>query len=107
MDDATIEGKLFPRISALGERLWSNPNENWKNDYMEVEVRMVTHRRLLVDRGIKADALQPEYCYLSEGSCKSNSQEEPYNKGTELKISNLHKYGILLLLVLNSIRIQL
>ena len=107
MDDATIEGKLFPRISALGERLWSNPNENWKNDYMEVEVRMVTHRHLLVDRGINADALQPEYCFLSEGSCKSNSKEEPKSTGIELKYSNLHKYSTLLLLVLNSIRIKL
>ena len=107
MDGATIEGKLFPRISALGERLWSNPNENWKDDYMEVEVRMVTHRRLLVDRGIHADALQPEYCFLSEGSCKNNRGNEPTNKGTELKISNLHKYFIILLLVLSAIKIKI
>ena len=31
---------------------------------------MVAHRQLLVDRGIEADALQPEYCLLSEGSCE-------------------------------------
>ena len=60
---------MFPRISALAERLWSNPNINWKNDYMDVEIRMVNHRQLLVDRGIKADALQPKYCLLNEGSC--------------------------------------
>ena len=70
MDSTTVEGKLFPRISAVGERLWSGPNENWKNDYMKVEIRMVAHRQLLVDRGIEADALQPQYCLLSEGSCE-------------------------------------
>ena len=59
---------MFPRISALAERLWSNPNINWKNDYMDVEIRMVNHRQLLVDRGIKADALQPKYCLLNEGT---------------------------------------
>ena len=52
---------MFPRVSALGERLWSGPSANWKDNFMDVEIRMVTHRQLLVDRGIKADALQPEY----------------------------------------------
>ena len=61
---------MFPRISALAERLWSNPGPNWKEDFMDVEIRMVNHRQLLVDRGIKADAIQPEYCFLNEGSCK-------------------------------------
>ena len=67
---------MFPRASALGERLWSSPSVNWKDDFMDVEIRMVTHRQLLVDRGIKADALQPEYCYLSEGSCELHNSEE-------------------------------
>ena len=107
MDGATIEGKIFPRVSALGERLWSSPNENWKNDYMEVEVRMVTHRRLLVERGIKADALQPEYCYLSEGSCKSNSNNDDNSKGQELKISNVLQYCTLILLFSNLVRIKM
>ena len=43
---------------------------------MEVEIRMVTHRQLLVDRGIKADAIQPEYCYISEGSCELHDSED-------------------------------
>ena len=67
---------MFPRASALGERLWSSPSVNWKDNFMDVEIRMVTHRQLLVDRGIKADALQPEYCYLSEGSCELHNSEE-------------------------------
>ena len=67
---------MFPRVSALGERLWSGPSANWKDNFMDVEIRMVTHRQLLVDRGIKADALQPEYCYLSEGSCELHNSEE-------------------------------
>ena len=43
---------------------------------MEVEIRMVAHRQLLVERGIQADALQPEYCLLSEGSCELHNFEE-------------------------------
>ena len=70
MDSSTIEGKMFPRISALAERLWSNPDVNWKEQFMDVEIRMVNHRQLLVERGVKADAIQPQYCYLNEGSCE-------------------------------------
>ena len=63
---------MFPRVSAFAERLWSNPDLDWKEDvnYMDVEIRMVNHRQLLIDRGIKADAIQPEYCYQNEGSCE-------------------------------------
>ena len=88
VDSTTVEGKLFPRISAVGERLWSGPNKNWKNDYMEVEIRMVAHRQILVDRGIEADALQPEYCLLSEGSCELHKFEEESNGGSMATPSN-------------------
>ena len=98
VDSETVEGKLFPRISAVGERLWSNPNENWKNDYMEVEIRMVAHRQLLVERGIQADALQPEYCLLSEGSCELHNFEE--NSGSIITTSSwCHQLLVTLLLL--------
>ena len=40
-DDATVEGKLFPRTSAYGERLWTSPSNGW----YEAESRML-HQRL-------------------------------------------------------------
>jgi len=57
--------KLWPRASALGERLWSDPPGGWK----QAEVRMVNHRERLVSRGIAADALQPEWCHQNDGLC--------------------------------------
>ena len=102
VDSNTIEGKLFPRVSALGERLWSNPNANWKNDYMDTEIRMVTHRHLLVDRGIKADALQIEYCFQNEGSCELQPREDPDpNTGVRLGISIGYRHVLPIIILLN------
>ena len=96
---------MFPRASALGERLWSSPSVNWKDNFMDVEIRMVTHRQLLVDRGIKADALQPEYCYLSEGSCELHDSEDKTTTDTTTTSSsgndlNIHTsfLGIMIIL---------
>ena len=47
--------QIFPRASAFGERLWSNPSTG----FYEAETRILEHRRRLVDRGVRADALQP------------------------------------------------
>merc|ERR1711971_281663 len=59
---------LLPaRVSALGERLWSDPGAGltWK----QAETRMIHHRQVLVSRGIEADALQPEWCHQNEALC--------------------------------------
>jgi len=60
-----IEGKLWPRGAALGERLWSDLSTGWK----EAEYRMVHQRERMVSRGIAADAIQPEWCHQNEGLC--------------------------------------
>ena len=78
--------------------MWSGPNENWKNDYMEVEIRMVAHRQLLVDRGIEADALQPEYCLLSEGSCELHNFGN--GSGGSITTSAFGSFKLLALLLL-------
>ena len=89
-------------MSALGERLWSNPSVNWKNNYMDTEIRMVNHRHLLVDRGIKADALQIEYCFQNEGSCElhNNVDPDPPNTGVTFKECQI---TFLVALLLNAI----
>ena len=53
--DCFIPTQIFPRASAYGERLWSNPSSG----FYEAETRILEHRRRLVDRGVRADALQP------------------------------------------------
>lgn len=67
VDSAGVVHKLFPRVSALGERLWSDPGAGltWK----QAETRMIHHRQVLVSRGIEADALQPEWCHQNEALC--------------------------------------
>jgi len=64
-DDASVDGRLWPRASALGERLWTEPTEGW----LAAEYRMVAHRRLLRLRGLDAERLQPEWCRQNEGLC--------------------------------------
>jgi len=67
VDSAAVVHKLFPRVSALGERLWSDPEpgKTWK----DAETRMIDHRQRLVQRDIDADALQPEWCHQNEALC--------------------------------------
>ena len=67
VDGASLMHKLWPRLSALGERLWTDPGQEltWK----QAEYRMVNHRRRMVARNIEADALQPEWCHQNEALC--------------------------------------
>ena len=65
VDSAAVQGKLWPRLSALGERLWTDPTTGWK----QAEMRMINHRQRMVERGVSADGLQPEWCLQNEASC--------------------------------------
>jgi len=65
VDGAAVIHKLWPRASALAERLWTDPSEGWK----QAEIRFINHRNRLVERGVNADALQPEWCNQNEGLC--------------------------------------
>ncbi|TRY67678.1 hypothetical protein TCAL_02945 [Tigriopus californicus] len=65
VDDTMIEGKIFPRAAAYAERLWSDPQTKW----YQAEPRMLNHRLRLVQRGVRAAQLQPEWCRLNEGQC--------------------------------------
>jgi len=65
VDGAAVMHKLWPRVSALGERLWSDPETNWK----QAELRMLDQRARQVERGTAADALQPEWCRQNEALC--------------------------------------
>jgi len=68
VDGAAVIHKLWPRASALAERLWSDPSSSaggWK----QAEIRMINHRNRMAARGIEGDALQPEWCDQNEGLC--------------------------------------
>jgi len=65
VDGAAVMHKLWPRASALGERLWTDPDTNWK----QAELRMLAQRDRLLGRGVASDALQPEWCSQNQALC--------------------------------------
>ncbi|XP_075234366.1 beta-hexosaminidase 1 [Lycorma delicatula] len=64
-DDHSIDNRFWPRASALAERTWTNPKTNWA----DAEYRFLHQRDNLVELGISADSLQPQWCYQHEGDC--------------------------------------
>lgn len=64
-DEQVLDGRFWPRASALAERLWTDPETDWR----AAEARMLAHRERLVENGIRAESLQPEWCAENEGQC--------------------------------------
>ncbi|KAL9915177.1 probable beta-hexosaminidase fdl [Glossina fuscipes] len=60
-----LDTRFWPRAAALGERLWSDP----KQKIRDVFKRMSIFRNRLVDLGIKAEAIFPQYCAENPGEC--------------------------------------
>lgn len=65
IDDQILDGRLWPRLSALAERLWADPTTSWR----EAESRILIHRERLVENGIAAESLQPQWCLQHEEEC--------------------------------------
>ncbi|XP_011505330.1 PREDICTED: chitooligosaccharidolytic beta-N-acetylglucosaminidase [Ceratosolen solmsi marchali] len=65
VDSTSVDSRLWPRSAALAERLWSDPSSSW----IHAEQRMLKHRERLVQRGILADSLEPEWCLQNQGHC--------------------------------------
>lgn len=64
-DEQSIDSRIWPRAVALAERLWSDPSTK----YRQAEPRILLQRERMVENGIRADALQPEWCVQNEGFC--------------------------------------
>ncbi|KAK8384210.1 hypothetical protein O3P69_009152 [Scylla paramamosain] len=64
-DTNTVDAKVWPRAAALAERLWSNPSTSWQ----EAETRFIHHRQRLVQRGVQAERIQPQWCHQNEELC--------------------------------------
>lgn len=64
-DEQVLDSKVWPRLSALAERLWTNPTTGWR----DAESRMLNHRERLVENGIQAESLEPQWCQQHEGDC--------------------------------------
>ncbi|XP_055602211.1 chitooligosaccharidolytic beta-N-acetylglucosaminidase-like [Uranotaenia lowii] len=65
VDHHSLDIRIWPRTSALAERLWSDPAHGWQ----AAESRMLVHRERLAENGIAAESLQPLWCLQNEGDC--------------------------------------
>jgi len=65
VDEHSVEAKVWPRAAALAERMWSNPESDWK----AAEARFINNRDRMVNLGIGADAEQPRWCHQNDGLC--------------------------------------
>lgn len=65
VDEYSLDTRLWPRLSALAERLWSDPSGSWK----DAESRMLIHRERLTANGIGASTLEPKWCLQNDGNC--------------------------------------
>ncbi len=65
VDELGAEARIWPRLSAVAERLWSDPRTTWR----DAQRRLLQHRHRLAQRGVRADRLMPEYCRQNEGRC--------------------------------------
>lgn len=61
----TLDSRLWPRASALAERLWTEPAENFRH----VENRILLHRHLLTLYGVNAESIQPDWCMMHDKEC--------------------------------------
>eukprot|EP00794_Sanderia_malayensis_P003563 gene3563-4069_t len=67
VDENSAEMKIWPRVAGLAERLWADPVTPW----IDADSRIIHQRHRLVERGINADALKPQWCYQNSGYCRS------------------------------------
>jgi len=65
VDENNLDSRVWPRTAALAERLWTDPDSDWK----DAEIRFINHRQRLVERGVRADRVQPQWCHQNQGLC--------------------------------------
>jgi len=72
-DANSFQSKIWPRLSAFAERLWTDPQSHFTHDHF-IQKRLNVQRQRMVYRGIQADPIQPEYCMHDESACYSREQ---------------------------------
>uniref|UniRef100_J3LLG9 Beta-hexosaminidase n=1 Tax=Oryza brachyantha TaxID=4533 RepID=J3LLG9_ORYBR len=69
-DETVLDGRLGPRAAAAAETLWSgNKGSNGKKRYANATERLNDWRHRMVERGIRAEPIQPLWCPLHPGMC--------------------------------------
>merc|ERR1712071_365151 len=72
-DANSVQSKSWPRVSAMAERLWSDPIFSTQGEDTSSK-RINIHRQRMVDLGVRADPIQPKYCMQDESACYSEEQ---------------------------------
>lgn len=71
-DSTVMDGRIWPRASAMAEALWSgNRDETGKKRYAEATDRLNEWRYRMVSRGIGAEPIQPLWCVKNPGMCNT------------------------------------
>lgn len=61
-----VDGKIFPRASALAERLW---NAQYHDTMKELITRLRNLNKLMISQGLSVSPLTSEYCELNVDMC--------------------------------------
>jgi hexosaminidase len=71
-DPTVLDVRIWPRASAMAETLWSgNRDESGKKRYAEAMDRLNDWRHRMVNKGIRAEPLQPLWCIKNPGMCNT------------------------------------
>lgn len=70
-DEYQLDNRLWPRAAALGERLWSDLEDDREFDVVPQDVfkRMSVFRNRLVELGLEAEPIFPKFCAQHPGEC--------------------------------------
>ncbi|KAJ6636209.1 putative beta-hexosaminidase fdl [Pseudolycoriella hygida] len=71
VDENTLDTRLWPRVGALAERLWTDPPDFHDIELVPKEVfnRMAIYRNRLIELGLKAEPIFPKYCAQNPDEC--------------------------------------
>lgn len=71
VDEFSLDSRLWPRTASLGERLWTDPDDEHDVDAVSREVfsRIAVFRNRMVELGFKAEPIFPKYCAQNPGEC--------------------------------------
>ncbi|KAL3537267.1 hypothetical protein ACH5RR_000633, partial [Cinchona calisaya] len=71
-DPAVMDPRIWPRVSAMAETLWSgNRDSAGMKRYAEATDRLNEWRNRMVTRGIGAEPIQPLWCFRNPGICNT------------------------------------
>ncbi|XP_037049918.1 probable beta-hexosaminidase fdl isoform X1 [Bradysia coprophila] len=71
VDENTLDTRLWPRVGALAERLWTDPPDFHDYEVVPKEVfnRMAIYRNQLIELGLRAEPIFPKYCAQNPDEC--------------------------------------